>query len=259
MTAMKLRHFVHAWRGVQFSELNISLATGAAADRGFYEAFYRALATKKGGQDVTWHAKKRKLGERIASDILAKLDGSRILSVGAGEAISETVWLQRGYAVSLNECQDSSLARVKAEFPDAPIIISDIANLRPEGEFDAISLLTVDYALDDKQLADAFTRLAGALPPSGILINYTANVLTIEQIAKEAIKKMLRRRLPKGSVFWGWYRSPALLRRIAKISGLELTAQYLVKENCFSSRPRWFWPFMPLRNMEIVMTFSKRN
>lgn len=254
---MKISQFQHEWRGIQFRDLNIALPPGAPADKVFYDAFYKALAELSADQDSPWHLGKRALGEWIADHILRPLGRPKILSVGVGEALPELVWLRRGYDVTLNECQDNTLAAARAEFPDAPVLIGDAHSLKLTDTYQIATLLTVDYALSDQQLTEAFANLARSLSATGILVNYSVNILTWERLAKEVVKALMGRRRKPGSILWGWSRTPAAIAKLAKAAGLELKAQYAGRGRSFVARRRMLWPLPPLRNSLALMIFSK--
>jgi hypothetical protein len=138
-------------------------------------------------------------------------------------------------------------------------MIANAFELKPQQSYQAVTILTVDYALDDGQLVETFRNMAGALAPDGILINYSANVLTAQQALKEWVKAAIGRRCRPGSVLWGWFRSPGAIRSLAVAAGFHLQAQYAAHGAGFAPRSKWLWPFMPLRNHGMIMVFGKKS
>lgn len=254
---MKIVQYSHTWRGVDFSELGLALTPRSVADGSFYEAFYRTLAQRQQDPQSPWHNNKRAFGAWLEEEILRSRPDSRILSVGVGEAIVERVWLAHGYDVTLNECQPHTLADAITEFPDVKTIIGDCYALDLAERYDVAMLPTVDYALDDGQLVETFRRVGAALAPGGLLLNYTVNVLTWKQMTKEVIKRLIMRPLPRGSIRWGWMRSPGAVIRLAEAAGLEIRAQYLGHGTTLELRPGWLWRLPPLTHQIALMVFAR--
>lgn len=256
---MKIVQHAHTWRGIDFADLGLALTPQAAADSSFYEAFYRALAQHPQDPKSPWHASKRDFGSWFEKQILSARTKGRILSVGAGEAISERVWLSHGYDVTLNECQPHTLADAVAEFPQVKTLIGDAYALELAERYDMAVLLTVDYALSDEQLEETFRRVGASLTPDGKLFNYTVNMLTWKQMAKEMIKHLIRRPLPRGSIRWGWMRSPDAIIKLAEAAGLELDFQYFGSGSDLAPRPRWAWRMPPAMHKIVLMGFRRRT
>lgn len=253
---MKIVQYQRTWRGIDFDSLGLQITADKTADSAFYEAFYRTLGQRPQDPQSEWHRSKRRLAVWLQQQILHSRPRGRILSVGAGEAIGERIWLAQGYDVTLNECQPHTLAAAVSEFPGVKTLIADACKLTLTESYDIAILITVDYALSDRQLEDTFRQLGCALAPNGILLNHTVNTLTFKQLAKEIIKWLIRRPRPRGSIRWGWMRSPGAIIKLAKAAGLEIQAQF-AGDDKLVPRARWAWHLMPLTRQTVLMEFRR--
>ena len=255
---MKLRQYQREWRGVEFQSLPIPLGRETPADSRFYEAFYAALAKSKPDENSSWHEDKRALGIWIERVILRRRAAPRIISIGAGEAIAERVWLEKNYDVILNECQEHTLRKVKTDFPGVQILIAEAYDLAVAEKCDIATLLTVDYALTDDQLSRTFAAARAGLTQNGEIVNYSANVLTLLRFVKEMIKRyLLLRHEGAGYVMWGWMRSPGAAVGLARKAGLSVKEQWVLKGNIFKLRPKILWLLPPFAAEEMIIVFGK--
>ncbi len=255
---MKVKHYLGEWRGIVFRDLPIDLAGYAVADSTFYNAFYSALAKKAGDAEQNWRTTKIEMGTWVEKTVLRRHVAPRVISIGAGQALAESVWLRKGYDVTLNECQELTLKPVKEEFSGAKIIVGEAFELTFSEKFDVATMFALDYALSDDALLRTFRNIAPALTERGELVNNTVDTLTVLQLAKEFVKRVVRKKYDKTSyVIWGWRRTPGLIMRLAKKAGLELHEQWIVKHNAFSLRPRALWRFPTLCHANMVMIFRR--
>jgi hypothetical protein len=255
---VKLPQFERSWHGIKFADLPVKVPASEPADDRFYQAFYAALRGRP--VDSNWLKEKQEFGRWLETELLRKFATPRILSVAAGLAVAEQEWLAQGYDVALNECQSESLTTVRSKFPSAPLLIGNAHEIEIRDHFDIITVLTVDYALDNDDLLKMFKRLGECLNSRGVIVNQTVNVLTVRRFFTEFVKRWLLRRYNEpGWIRWGWNRSPDSIIALARKAGLEVKTQYIRKENGFRLRPRLLWHVPPLRKPEIAMIFCKRE
>ena len=186
--------FSREWHGLNLLDFP---ASGKCRDQPagpeFYAQFYEALAARPRPDDPNWIEAKKNLGRIIEIDFLAPWTEAhgkkpRILSLGAGKGFIEQVWLQLGYDVTLQECQEWSLAEIRKSFPAAPVLIGDVAALTLERNYDIVAMLALDCALNGQDLLRTFRSARAALSSDGLLIFQSVNTLSVRQLAAESIK-----------------------------------------------------------------------
>ncbi len=255
-----MREYQREWRGVAFRDLPQGATSGSGADHEFYQSYYSALASKAAKPDPSWLASKIRMGEWVEQTILRRHRAPRVISIGAGEAFGERIWLRLGYDVTLNECQQITLEAAKAEFPEVRTVIGDASRLELEGKFDVITMFAIDYAFLDSLLKSIFQNLSSSLTGKGELLNNTVNALTIVQLLKEMVKLIVRKSYDApGYVVWGWRRTPGAVIRLAAEAGLELHEQWVVTEGRFVQRHPLLWRWPTWRHPNIVMIFRKHR
>jgi SAM-dependent methyltransferase len=102
------------------------------------------------------------------------LRGNRMLDVGCGTGKSFLPMLERGYAVTACDISPAMVeaARTKVDPAETEVVVADMRRLPPLGFFDLITCLddSVNYLLEDGDLVDALTSMAGCLAEDGLLV-----------------------------------------------------------------------------------------
>lgn len=266
---MKLRHFERSWHGIEFKSLGARYSEDQPADDSFYAAFYAALdynATydEEWTSDIEdWKVSKTRLGIWVKDRFLETLalkgkHRPRILSLGVGEAIIERGWLELGFDVTLNEIQNHSLKGIKKKYSDLEIIIGKIYDLSIPGKYDVVCMFAVDYALNNDNLQKTFSKVNSLLAEDGIFLNQTVNLLSFRQVVVSTIRRyFLRTYQSPDYVFWGWWRSPGLISKLARKAGLETSQQFVSDGQGYSERRQFLRRFPTLRANDMVTVFSK--
>ncbi len=259
--------FQHTWHGIELASLPAAAAARhAPASAEFYAQFYAALESGRGRVEPGWLEDKRRLGEVIGREILGlgpPLHGAppRVLALAAGKAFAERVWLECGADVTFHDCQEASLADLRRQHPPARCLIGEIHRITPETDYDFITLLTVDYVMRRRELAEFLRRISGWLAAGGQIVLYCANVLSLRQMLAETVKMCLGRRRDPRAVFWGYWRTPGEFFRVARRAGLRLAqVLYFAGERGGGRRlrpaSRWVRRWPPLRDSNLVATFT---
>jgi cyclopropane fatty-acyl-phospholipid synthase-like methyltransferase len=163
----------------------------------------------------------------------------RILALAVGLGAAEGVWLERGYDVTVHECQETSLRALREQFPQAPVIIADLRGIVIPGRFDIITMLASEYMLSNQELASFLRTAKASIAEDGSLVLHSVTILSIVRLAKECLKRLGRRQ--SGHVFWGWLRTPSELTRGARDAGFRVDSAYRVGVNGSNTvlRKRW--------------------
>jgi hypothetical protein len=264
---MEMRMFQRSWHGIDLTSLPAAAAAqDKPASAEFYAQFYEALASGRGRIEPQWIEAKRRLGEAIETDLISPWKSGhnrtpRILALGAGNAIVEGVWRERDNDVTFHDCQEDSLAAVRARFPEAPRLIGDLQQIAPAEKYDLITAITIDYVMTAAELVAFLGRIRNWLAADGRVILYCASVLSFRQMAVETVKSLLGRYRVGQYVFWGYWRTPSEFLRAARRAGLRAGTLFQLSASAGrpSLRPATFLErtFPPLRDPNLVITFEQ--
>jgi SAM-dependent methyltransferase len=266
---MEMRMFQRTWHSINLLEFPAAAqCRNTPAGPEFYAQFYQALEAGKGKVDSGWAEAKRNLGKTIEAEFLlpwTELHGRkpRILSLGAGKALSEQVWLENSYDVTLQECQSASLKGVSEKFPKARILIEDVCNLKVDEKYDVIAMLALDCALNRQDLIRLLAKAKSWLSPDGVIVFHSVNTLSLRQLAAEIVKKITARHIRVPHIFWGWWRSLGEYCHLAKQAGLSAKEVYCFGDSQSRSkqlvlRSGVFQRTVHLRGGNCIMIFSPR-
>jgi SAM-dependent methyltransferase len=264
---MRLPAFERKWHEIELAGLAGQLPSQAApAGPEFYSEFYSALQSGRGKEDLDWTRRKVTLGSLVASQLFEPWErrhGRRplVLALCTGQGVAEGVWLERGYSVTLHECQLTSLLGLRARFPDTPTLISDVRQIAITSKFDLIVMLASEYFLNDVELVQLMREISGGLTPDGVFILHSVSVLSARQGLKEILKRVLGRYRTAPHVFWGWWRTPYEFHRCARAAGLTLRSAYTLVTSdegyrSMQCRPAISRRWTTLSNTEILMVFG---
>ena len=229
---MQMRMYQRMWHGIDMTTLPAAkTATNQPVAAEFYAQFYEALAAGRGRIDPQWLESKRQFGEIVQRDLITPWQqkhgrSPRILALGSGSAPVERVWHEHGHAVTFHDCQEASLAEMRALHPAAEFLIGDIFKLTPEKKYDLVTLITIDYVMNRREFVEFLRRVARWLEPGGQIILYCASTLSFRQIAVELVKRALGRYRNGRQVFWGYWRTPGEFFKTAKAAGLRVAEVY---------------------------------
>ena len=229
---MELPAFVRTWHGIDLAELASEQATNQMpAGPEFYSETYSALEDGRGKTDDRWIQEKLTLGNLVADELLEPWARQnhrrpRILALCSGAGVAEGVWLERGYHVTLHECQATSLRTVCTLYAEAGTLICDIRQIAVPPDFDVTVCLASEYFLSKEELLELMRKVSSSLRPNGLFVLHSVSALSVRQWLAEMAKKVLGRYRTRPHVFWGWWRTPSEFCRTADHAGLTLAAAY---------------------------------
>lgn len=263
----QLPAFIAKWHEIELAGMAGRLPSQAApAGPEFYAEFYAALQSGRGKVDLDWTRRKVTLGGLVASQLFEPWERRhrrrpRILALCTGQGVAEGVWLERGYSVTLHECQSTSLLGLCARFPDTPTLISDIRQIATASKYDLIVMLASDYFLNSVELVQVMRKVSGSLTPDGLFILHSVSVLSVGQWLKEILKTVLGRYRTATYIFWGWWRTPYEFQRCARAAGLTLMSAYTLVTShegyrSMQRRPGISRVWTTLSSNEILMVFD---
>lgn len=225
---LKVPMYQVEWNGIRLEEVAASLnvRTSELAERNFYEAFYRKLASGDFRTSDDWVAQKASASRRLRA-IFASIDPlwreqDRVaLAVGAGLGILEIPLIEDGYRIHLHDVQNESLryfeqrSRVPAEKTYIAPSLADV----PDMAYDAVYISQVMYAFDDAHYGSVLDHAYRILKPGGTLMIWDPACQWIDLYAR------VRSRTPPAGVLWGWMRSTRLHIGLAKRAGFQVLRQ----------------------------------
>jgi len=153
-----------------------------------------------------------------------KGENFNILSLAAGTGIVEKEWLEKGYNVDLQECQEESLMPLKELYPDLNIFICDVRNLPLDNKYDLIFISALEYVLSRKDYFELLGGLLKILCNNGIVFIVCVTNLTFIGIIKGIIKKLLIK--PKRGIHCGWKRTIGEHIAVGQRANLNVSAIY---------------------------------
>ncbi|HEX4341985.1 MAG TPA: hypothetical protein VH255_01255 [Verrucomicrobiae bacterium] len=256
--------FQKEWHGIDLITLPGAFSDPTKpASAEFYAQFYAALESGQGKVDEGWLQAKQNLGEVIETHIIAPWKqqhgrSPRILALGAGKAFAERIWYEHGHTLTFHECQAGSLEEVQQACPKADLLIGSFEGLTPDGRYDLITMLTIDYVMNRAEFTEFLSRAGRWLTDDGQLIIYCASTLCLRQFGAEMVKRLLGRYRNNKQVFWGYWRSPNEFFRIAPKAALRVADVYrfgnpLKKAGWFNRK------LPPLRDTNLIVTMSKAS
>ena len=258
---MEVRMFQKMWHGIDLTSLPAAFSDpNKPVSAEFYEQFYAALEAGQGKVEEHWSEAKRNLGAVIEDGIISEWQkehgrAPRILALGVGTAIAERVWYERGHQVTFHECQADSLEEVLRVCPGADHLIGSFEDLKPDGQYDLITMLTIDYVMNRREFTEFLVRVAGWLTNEGQLIIYCASTLSVRQFVAETVKRLLGRYRKNRQVFWGYWRSPHEFFRVANAAGLRVVDVFRFGNPL--KKAGWFTRKLPpLRDTNLIVTMS---
>ena len=271
---MKLRMYVHTWQGVDLTTLQSvkDLPPDQIAGPPVYEEFYRILNDTQESADRAWLEGKIQNGQVLLERVIRPWEQREqrrpaILSIGAGRGITEEVWLQEGYNVTLQEVQPFSFREISRKYPTAKFVVGDVRTLLPQQErYDIIFMLGLDYLMHDEELVDLFRISSTLLKERGFLVNHTMNSLSVRQLLVYFLRRFMGTH--KRGVLWGYYRTPAELNKTARQVGLRISAQYCYPRYVWSrrekhiiakERPRFFYNMPTLASSNVITVYEKAS
>ena len=224
-----MRAYQRSWHQVDLTAL--APAPDAPAGPELYQQFYAELDEGRGAQDQHWRSTKRTLGEEVACNILDRWEQRfgrkpRILALAVGLGTAEGVWLERGCDVTLHDCQETSLRRLRRRFPEAPVMIADLRAIEIPPGFDIVVMLASEYILSDGELDRFMQVVKGSLSENGRLVLHSVSILSMLRLSKQWVKRLSG--YHTGGIFWGWLRTPAELARSARSAGFRVETAYRV-------------------------------
>jgi SAM-dependent methyltransferase len=110
--------------------------------------------------------------EALALARLHGLRGERLLDLACGTGKSFMPFYDRGFSVTACDSSAGMLAEASRRAPDAHVVQADIRALPALGEFDLVTCVddSLNYLLDEDELAAAFAGIRASLAPGGLAI-----------------------------------------------------------------------------------------
>lgn len=263
------------WQGIDLTSLPsaIDLRPGQIAGPAIYEEFYEALSVSiHKNDDAAWLAGKLKNGRDILETIITPWEQEmerrpKILSWGAGRGITEEVWLENGYYVTLQEVQAFSLTDIKEKYVNANILIGDARKTLIPDTYDIIFMLGLDYLMTDNELLDFLRHSNAYLNENGLLVNHCMNSLSVRKIFAHLLKVLLGTYKRRNHIFWGYYRSPVVIKRIAQRAGLRIKNQFFhqhvynngISNRILRRRTPLFLSLPTLDSASVITVFARDN
>ncbi|MCC6349121.1 MAG: class I SAM-dependent methyltransferase [Candidatus Eisenbacteria bacterium] len=97
--------------------------------------------------------------------------GKRVLDVGCGTGFWTAYYTGRGANYTGLDIAPTSIAKLRAAYPDARFVLADVGEAEIEGTYDLVNVFDVLYHVtDDARWESALTRLARAVASGGALL-----------------------------------------------------------------------------------------
>lgn len=227
------------WHDIPFCSFS-KLSYFKLPDKIFYKNFYGAFFLKYSDYEdlsIEWREKKESQGRHIVNALQEIPRYSNVLSVGCGMGYLEYKMLPLFRKHKLNlwcyETSDVQFQFLKKYIDPQFLLSGSIQKSIPKNvKFDFIYLLTIDYALTNRQFVELLTILKDFLRSEKSILMVSS--LTIEQYKhdnfitsiKNAYNKLVEilTHITKDSEiqFWGWNRTIDELLKLCLQSGLQL-------------------------------------
>ncbi len=253
---MNLKMFQREWHGIDLREIRAGRGRrDELPTSDFYREFYERLAREKATIDGNWAAAKREMGAMSRKAFLEPWEAKHgrkpsILALGAGFGYIEMDWLERGYDVTLQECQSASIDGVLERFPGTKVLIGDAQTMAIEGKYDIVTLFGLDCTLRPDECVDLLKTSKRCLSPEGVILLYSVNTLSLRQLAAEVVKTIIGHHQRNGYIFWGVWRSVGEYVAMGREAGTPVQTCYLMDGPDREAPFREFrlgWPGLHLR------------
>lgn len=222
------------WHGIDLREIRSGRGRhGELPKSAFYGEFYERLAKEKATIDGKWASDKRGMGAMVRKAFLDPWEAKHgrkptILSMGAGFGYIEMDWLERGYDVTLQECQSASLAGVLERFPGTKALIGDAQSMAIEGKYDVVALFALDCTLRRDEFIDLLKACKRCLSPEGVILLYSVNTLSLRQAAVQIVRTITAHYRRNGYIYWGSWRNIGEYVAIGRDAGTPVRNCYLM-------------------------------
>lgn len=220
-----------SWHGIPFESLS-QLSSKKLPDASFYDSFYKAFHEKYekfDDLDRDWIRLKRKMAEWVMDHPRLRKE-SRVISVGCGVGVMEKAFLDAGFTnLEITEVSEAPLKWIAPFIPAEKMHVGFFPdNLPHDDKFDFVILASVDYFLDDAELADLLRVVRGRLAPGGtcLLISWSFDNGNFVSSLKLSVKDFVRCIMDRMNVrklgqFWGYIRHAKEYRRLMESAGFK--------------------------------------
>jgi hypothetical protein len=239
---MEFPQYESQWHGVSLLQFPAAKdAQDKPAGPEFYRQFYEEL--EKHPLNPVWVAGKAAFGPVCIRKFFKPWERQhgrkpKILSLGVGRGFIEEVWLSEGYDVTLQECQDFSLRRLHAKYPNARLAIGDAAAIQFDDKFDFVAIMALDSCLSRADLSSLLQHARSWLTQDGQVLFHSCGSLSLRRMLAEAVNLLRRTIAPRPQVFWGWWRTVGELCRLGERAGLRVADVYRFSGGEDSLTPR---------------------
>ena len=224
---MEYRLFSNDWQGIDLCDLadELDISKSKLADHHLYSALYERWSKENFKPEPGWVEAKAKIASLIDSSLRdAGVVGGRLLSVGAGLGLVEAALLDRGWTVTLHECQPYSFGYLRRILGDRmpPTIVDSTIESVSAAAFDVILACSVTYAFDLTTYAGFLKQCRRVLAPNGLVIvwEHDAKFFPLDY-AHVAVNVLRGLKYLK----WGWIRGPEDHERLARKAGFSTVRQ----------------------------------
>jgi SAM-dependent methyltransferase len=221
---MQLKMYERQWHGIDLLKVPGAASLGGELpDGNFFENYYALL--DRSHVPPAWIQGKINLGQSIQKLFFEPFvertgNAPAILAVGAGRGYTEGVWAEAGGELTFHDYSSSSLAHLRARFPNASYVTGNMCDLQLDRKYDFITMITVDYCAATKQLRELLGKLAQFLKANGRIILVSCSALSWRRLLGELLKHATGHYRLRPALFWGYWYTPATLARAATSAGL---------------------------------------
>lgn len=232
---MERLFYQREWQNIQFRDLP-GVNRSSLAGPEFYSAFYETLLSRGTPLSPSWIEQKRKIGEWLAAEFLAKPARSstvRVFSVGAGLGVVEGYLWSKGYRVDVLECEAHSLRALRSHCPEAAAIIGDARRIPcRSGMYDLVYMSGVDYCFDRDEYALVLREMRRLTTSNGKVASVCISNLSVVGMMRRTVKAMLKQEggeadVQSGEIPWGYQRTVAEHLSAGRRAGLFCDGVYL--------------------------------
>jgi len=122
------------------------------------------------------------------------------------------------------------LTNIVQKYPQVKVLTCDVRELPLSETYDLIFAIGIDYVLGDEELSGLFACLAKNLSESGKIVLHSSSILSLKNTVSLLEKSIERKIGITEGVFWGWFRTPRTVNRLAAKIGLSVHEQYFVSD-----------------------------